>query len=128
MISANIKIKNADQIAKAFKKAPSLMSKEFDKAIAKSGYTIMRSSMIATPVDTGFLRASHRFRQIKTGFRLGYGEIKVNAEYARYVHDGTRFIKGRPFLREAVESNEAKVTAFFIVAVNNALNKIGRMT
>jgi hypothetical protein len=56
-----------------------------------------------TPVDTGRLRAS-----ITTAlFKVPYDpylacRVGTDVEYAPYVHEGTRYVTGRPFLEDAL--------------------------
>jgi len=121
MPSVDIKIKNLPQIKAAFGKAPFLMSKELNLAIRKSIFTIQRSSMIKTPVDTGRLRASTRslFDNLK-------GEVGTHTNYDIYIHDGTRYIKARPYLSDAVNEENDTVNRYFTQAVDNVLSAIGR--
>lgn len=67
---------------------------------------------IATDIQA---RAQQNIRDmgaVDTGFMLGSGEVRVegdtiivifNAEYSGFVHEGTRYVGARPFLRKAVE-------------------------
>lgn len=123
MAEIDIKIKNLPQIKAAFGRSPMLMTRELNKAIQLSVYSLERDSKINTPVDTGLLRASHI-----TYFRPLQGEIEVVAEYAPFVHEGTKFMKGRPYLRKAVEKNNEKIQDYFTTAVDNVLKAIGRAT
>lgn len=47
------------------------------------------------PVDTGQLRSSGRLIVGR------YIEVVFDAEHAIYVHDGTRYMRARPFLTDA---------------------------
>lgn len=118
-----ISITNLPQIKAAFGRAPILMVKELNLAIKKSVFTIQGKSVRNTPVDTGRLRASHRslFSDLK-------GEIGTNTNYDVFVHEGTRYMRARPYLREAVESSETEVQQLFTKAVDNVLSQIGRTT
>lgn len=123
MPNISIKIKNLPQIKAAFGKAPRLMTDALNKAILDTTRRIEQASRINTPVDTGTLRGSHyrRFANLK-------GEIGTNTNYDTFVHEGTRFMKGRPYLRMAVDSNEQNIDRFFTDAVQNVLDEIGRTT
>lgn len=118
-----IRITNLAQIKRAFNKAPNLMRRELNIAIKKSVFTIQAGSMRNTPVLTGRLRASHRSQ-----FADLRGEVGTHTNYDIFVHEGTRYMRGRPFLREAVESSEQPVQRFFKQAVDKVLNEIGRST
>lgn len=118
-----IKITNLPQIKRAFGMAPTLMTAELNKAIQKSVLRISYDSRRLTPVDTGRLRAStyEKFGQLQ-------GEVGTNTTYDIFVHEGTRFMAGRPYLRKSVEMNNSNVQGYFETAVQVVLDKIGRAT
>jgi len=117
--TVSVQIKNLPQIRAAFAQAPQITAKFLDQAIKKSALLIEGASKTRTPVRTGFLRASHQvtFAPLKA-------TIQPTADYAVYVHQGTRFMKGRPFLFDAVDASEDNIQKFFTEAVQNALNEI----
>lgn len=121
MPGIKITITNIQQIKAAFDIAPVEMTRELNKAIQQSIFSITRDSKINTPVDTGRLRASHQ-----TLFGLLKGEVGTHVNYDFYVHYGTRYMKARPFLLQAVKSNETKIDKFFTDAVQKVLDEIGR--
>lgn len=118
-----IRITNLPQIRAAFSRAPYIMTGELNIAIEKTVFNIQRKSMINTPVDTGRLRASTR--SLFSNLR---GEVGTNTNYDIFVHNGTRYMPGRPYLSQAVESSELQTDIFFKRAVQNTLDKIGGMT
>lgn len=120
-MDVQIKIKNLAQIRAAFLLSPALMKKNLAKAIAVSTFKVGRNSRINTPVDTGRLRASTRERV--TPFK---GVVSTNVSYSTFVHEGTRYMRGRPFLRNALESNEPFIQEQFRKATQDTLNTIGR--
>lgn len=123
MAEIKIEIKNIREIKRAFAMSPRLMASELNIAIREAVLTIGRQSRQNTPVDTGRLRAStyERFSNLK-------GEIGTNTEYDVFVHSGTRFMRARPYLLNAVNSSDQAVQRFFTSAVQRTLDKIGRMT
>ena len=123
MPAISVRITNLGAIRAAFNKAPVLMTRELDKAIKRSVFAIERDSKMRTPVDTGRLRASHR-----STFTPLRGELSTNTNYDVYVHQGTRYMKGRPYMLSAVQSNEVKVNQEFQHAVQTVLDEIGRAT
>lgn len=122
MPQISIKITNLPQIKSAFSKSPVLMTKELNTAIKKTALQISRTSMQNTPVDTGRLRAS-----TYTKFASLRGEVGTDTNYDVFVHEGTKFMKARPYLRRAVESEESNTERFFTEAVDNVLRAIGEM-
>lgn len=117
----NIKIKNLGQIKRAFAKSPAKMRKELDIAIRKSIINIQAQSKLNTPVRTGRLRSSTYIR-----FQPLYGEVGTQTNYDMFVHEGTRFMRSRPYLRMAVESEQSDTERFMTQAVDNVLGSIAR--
>ncbi len=118
-----VQITNIAQIRTAFALAPALMIRYLNEAIQKSIFLIEGQSMIRTPVRTGRLRASHT-----TQFSSLKGSVGPTAFYAPFVHNGTRYMKARPFLYGAVQQENPTVQKFFTDAVQKTLNDIGRRT
>lgn len=123
MAEVRIEIKNLPQIRSAFRQAPIRMIRNLNKAIAKSVLSIEGESMRHTPVDTGYLRASHSQGRI---IRSLYGEVKPEANYGLFVHEGTRYMRGRPFLFNAVRTKEGEVQRYFEDSVQDTLDEVGR--
>ena len=118
-----IQITNAAQIKAAYDKAPALMTKALNIAIKQGVLFIKRGSMINSPVDTGRMRASH-------GAEWGNleGSVFTETSYAAFVHEGTKFMAGRPFMADAVAQSQSDVDEFFTDAVQGVLNDIGRQS
>lgn len=123
MPDIRIEIKNIAQIKAAFGKSPLLMIKELNNAIRRSVIEISGDSRRGTPVDTGRLRAS-----TYTKFSNLQGEVGTDTEYDIFVHSGTRYMRARPYLFNAVKSKENIVQENFKKAVQNVLDDIGRNT
>ena len=121
MPDISIRIKNLPQIRRAFSMSPRLMTRELNIAIAKSILTVKGDSQRETPVDTGRLRAS-TYTQL-SNLR---GEVGTRTNYDIFVHEGTRYMKGRPYLRMAIEKDERKINDYFTRAVKNVFDAIGR--
>lgn len=121
MAAISITITNLPEIKAAFRKAPSLMKNELNTAIKKTVLTIQASSMRNTPVRTGRLRGStsSEFADLK-------GQVGTHTNYDVYVHNGTRYMKARPYLKDAVDQENEITQRFFYEAVNNTLSKIAR--
>lgn len=121
MPSIEVKITNLPQIRAAFSKSPALMVRELNTAIKKSIFAIGRQSRVNTPVATGRLRSStlEKFANLM-------GEVGTHTNYDIYVHQGTRFMNARPYLLNAVKSNEREVGDNFTKAVQNVLDEIAR--
>lgn len=129
----SVRIKNIKQIRRAFKKAPDDLTFELSKAVKKSGVKVeyeakahsVRKGLVrvpipkATPVDTGTMR-----RSIRAKPTLMESLIQAHTDYADYVHGGTRYMRGRPFMEWAVERSINKIDDYFEKALDNVLKKI----
>jgi len=122
MAQVKITIKNLPQIRSAFAKSPRVMTKNLRKAIQKALITVQRQSIINAPRRTGFLKASHQHRMLSN--LSGY--VQPTADYAIFVHEGTRFMRARPFLRQAVAEKEQDIDKLFAGAVQDTLDEIAR--
>ncbi len=118
-----LQITNIAQIRAAFNKAPALMTKRISVAIKQAIFFIQARSMTKTPVLTGRLRASTytRFEPLK-------GEVGTKTNYDFFVHEGTKFMPGRPYLRRAVDETNGQIDDLFTNAAQEVLNDIGNMT
>lgn len=85
MSAISIKIEGLDELVSAVKDAPEIVGSQIAKAIAKSILEVQREAMQRVPVDTGILRSSFR-----SALSMLKGELFVDADYAVYVHEGTR--------------------------------------
>lgn len=123
MPDIRIEIKNIGQIKSAFAAAPTLMKNNLNQAIKTATFMVGRDSRILTPVDTGRLRAStsERFQDLK-------GIVQTRTNYDVFVHEGTRFMRARPYMRNAVERNTPAINLLFAKAAQDTLNDIGRRT
>jgi hypothetical protein len=63
--------------------------------IKELAFLVEREAKLVTPVDTGRLRASIR---VMSGLGSLQQIVQPNVDYAIYVHEGTRYMKSRPFM------------------------------
>lgn len=72
-------------------------------ALLRTGIRVQTEARRRCPVDTGRLRSSIgvTLTAAPAGFAVTVG---TNVAYARYVHDGTRHMRARPFLTDALTS------------------------
>lgn len=115
----SVQIKNLPQIIAALRKSPALMAQNLNKAITYSIAKVQQKSVPKTPVDTGRLRSSYH-----SYFRNLYGMISPETNYAVYVHEGTRFMRARPYLAEGVSDSNKDIQNYFEKAVEDTLNQI----
>lgn len=133
-----VEIKNIKEIKAAFAKSPRIMGKNLSRAVNASALNIGRAAARITPVDTGRLRASilggkfkgGEFTMAQSGF-VGAGStftatVGTNVDYAVFVHEGTRFMRARPFMSNAVEFEQGFTDAEMERAVQKTLDEIAR--
>lgn len=65
--------------------------------------------------DTGYLAEQSLQSEAKRDSQNTYTvSVGSTAPYAVYVHNGTHKLKGRPFLTDALEKNQDKMTAIYV--------------
>jgi hypothetical protein len=69
--------------------------------LLQRGLRVESEAKVGCPVDTGRLRVSITTVPAVDDDGTGYVNVGTNVDYAVFVHDGTRFMQGRPFLRDA---------------------------
>lgn len=110
-------------IAAAFRSFPEIVAPFLRDASMKSAFQVERYAKLVTPVDTGRLRAS-----IATSLGVlnrGITSIvQTNVNYAIYVHEGTRFLRSRPFMKQGVDRAKPEIEKFYQKAVDNAMQKV----
>jgi HK97 gp10 family phage protein len=131
MANVNIQITNIDAIRRAFRAAPDKMEKALNTAIQKVLFAIQAETIRnvhpnrgINVITGGLLSATERppvFTRLK-------GVYDIDIKYAIFVHDGTRFMRARPFLQNAVDSQKEITDRFFTEAVDSVLSEIGKET
>lgn len=123
MTDITIKIENIDRIRDAFARYPEIVGPFLRDASMKSAFTIEAQAKILSPVDTGRLRAT-----IATSLGIASQGISsivsTNVFYAIYVHEGTRHMRGRPFMRQAAEKKRIDVQEIYKAQIEKALQKV----
>jgi len=149
MVQLSVKIKNLDQIQYFFRYFPVRMTKELDVAISRIILRVESDAKKLAPVNKqsggGNLRQSIRSQMTGTAS----GMVEVGADYAEYVHEGTRphtiviksarvlankrtnqifgkkvmhpGTKPNPFLQAAIDKNEEFINDQFDKAIQNVL-------
>ena len=120
-VQIKVDIKGLDRLQSLLQDFPRVVVPKLRDASMKSAFTVEREAKILSPVDTGRLRAS-----IATSLGIldqGLTSIvSTNVEYAIYVHEGTRRMRGRPFMKQAAEGSIPKIQAFYNDAIQEAIS------
>jgi HK97 gp10 family phage protein len=90
-------------------------------AIRKSALLIEGQSKINSPVDTGRMRSS-----IFSDIEPMKATIMPTVDYAVYVHEGTKYMKARPFLRDAVKQKEGDMVEVFEKELGKAVDNFNK--
>lgn len=74
--------------------------------LVQLGNRVQNNSAARVPVDTGYLRSSRFLSQDESrlSVRVGY-----RANYAIFVHEGTRYMAGRPYLTDALREEVTRL-------------------
>lgn len=122
-VQIKVEVKNIEELKRGLQKFPDKLVPQLREAVIKSAFLVEREAKILSPVDTGRLRSS-----INTSYGfgpLGVGaKVATNVEYAIYVHEGTKRMRARPFMRQAVQASSGQIGKFFETAVEVAISKI----
>ncbi len=94
----NIEIKGLSRLVSKWESAPENIKKMVMDALMRSGYMVERESKLRTPVRTGRLRTSISVSSSLALRAEPHVVISPHTTYATFVHEGTRFMKARPFM------------------------------
>lgn len=102
-VSVVIKITPSfEEIGNKFQKVN--LERAIQNVIEKFAFSTERHAKKETPVDTGRLRAS-----IMTDIGNLRARVAPHTDYAVFVHEGTRSIKGRPFMALGESQAESEI-------------------
>lgn len=116
MSSVTIKI-DATKYKQFLTEAPLKILKAVSTTIQKGALVIEGKGKKLSPVDTGRMRSS-----ISSEVRQLEATIKPNVDYAIFVHEGTRFIRGRPFMTQSAQDSEGQIQDILDIEIKRALN------
>lgn len=129
-MEVQIQIKNIERIIKAFQDAPDEMARGIDRAVQRLGvfmegqtkkHITAGTGMWKPPIDTGAMRSG-----IYASFSPGQSIIRPSAttDYAEYVHEGTRFMRERPFFEIAADQEQGNLEKMLNDELDQIVNKI----
>lgn len=99
---------NVIRVAGKLRAMPTSIGRHLAVAIKKSAFLVERHAKIFTPVDTGRLRGS-----IAADIHPMKATIEPHTNYAIYVHEGTRFMVGRPFMTKGKTAAMPEIRRIF---------------
>ena len=76
-------------------------------------------------INTGTLRRAYQFKQISPFLMMHFMDPQI-AEYAKFVHYGTKYMKPRPFFKNAVNERRQAIMNYFNYQIIKKTREIGR--
>ena len=121
-----IKIKNIDQLLRAYGKVGNVVQKEMKDALDKSAALVERSAKRKVQVDSGHLRRSiQKPRRPRAGYKQVF--VGSNVKYALKQHEAVHFrhrVGEAKFLDKALKQNEKRITGFFKKMIKNIIKRL----
>lgn len=117
-----IKILGINQLIQKMSGIPVNLKSELSKAVKKSAFLVEEKSK--ETVSTGPLRAYQTgalWRSITPAISPFKAIIAPHVEYAEFIHEGTRYMKPRPFMKVGVEKAEKDIQKAFDDAINKVI-------
>lgn len=74
--------------------------------LVQLGNRVMNNSAVRVPVDTGYLRSSRVLTPDEGSLSV---RVSYRANYAIFVHNGTRYMTGRPYLTDALREEVSRL-------------------
>jgi len=108
-----------DEVARKIIKVPQVINKNMPDALKKAAFIVEGEAKKVTPVDTGRLRAS-----IYTTVKSMSAIVQPKTNYALYVHQGTRRMTARPFMKEGMERSQSRIERIFGKSVKTSILKV----
>lgn len=131
MANISIEIKDGDKLLRAFKQAPLVMAKGLQDSVLKvavftSGEVkkviTTGEDMWKSPIDTGAMRRGVQMSQ--TGKFKAIIKPSRLTPYALFVHEGTRFMRARPFFDITARRHKDPITQFFFNEIDAIAKKL----
>jgi hypothetical protein len=94
-----------------------------NKLMSRIVLTVESNAKRVTPVLSGTLRRSITHRVESAGER---GIVGTNVKYGIFVHEGTRFMRGRPFLQQGLDASRATIDSELEAAGVELFSRIAR--
>ena len=113
----SVTIEGLKEYQDKLKEMPFALRRGLADAIKKSALLVEGQGKINAPVDTGRLRAS-----ILTEIEPLRATVSPTVSYAVFVHEGTRYIRSRPFMYDAVQQTKDEINDIFISEIKKSIN------
>lgn len=84
-----------------------LVSGPVYQSMLRLGNRVLTNARGRCPVDTGYLRST--IAMVDLDANSAALSVTAEANYARFVHDGTRYMAARPFLADALTEEMSRL-------------------
>lgn len=95
------------------------------RALQSSQEQVVADAKAGSPVETGELEASIAPSEVRIGSRGVLGGAETDLYYARWVEYGAGGRPAYPFLRPALDNNQAAIVEAFKAALREAVSTVG---
>jgi hypothetical protein len=92
------------------------------RAMARIVFTVESNTKVNTPVRTGHLQASNR-GAVASSER---GAVRDSVHYAYFVHEGTRYMRGRSFMTRGLASSTSLIQRFLEAIAADFIAEVNR--
>lgn len=120
-----IVVEGLDELEKALANYSGNWKKIAGRALGPGMAVLVSDARREAPVDTGRLRSSIGSEIVMGSGSEIIGKVGSKVEYASYQEYGTRYQKGKPYLRPAVEKNRNRLVKLFEDGIARALRELG---
>lgn len=114
---------NIDDLVKKFQGTEQILVSKLKEGIWGYALLVERGGKSFSPVDTGRMRGS-----VGVSMGIGQGGLSANigphVNYAIYVHQGTRYMKERPFMEWGLGAYRREGDKLIIDKINEALRNL----
>jgi len=117
-VEVGLEVVGVEELKAKLERLDSSLKRKVSEKLAKIGNLIKERARQLAPVRTGRLRASIYSQLVNWTLTMG-----ASAPYARYLEFGTRWIRPRHFLLNAIGENLVKIDGAIRAAVYSAVSE-----
>lgn len=112
-----------DSLVKKFQGVESILVSKLKEGVLGYAYLVERGAKMFSPVDTGIMRGS-----IAVSYGIMSGGLSAlispNVDYAVFVHEGTRYMRGRPFMEWGLNAYRREGDKLILKKIDEALKTL----
>jgi len=120
-VEMEVQFEGRDEFRLKMERTDASMKARVQQRLEELAESIKDTAQRITPVRTGYLRSTIFTEATEWAVKVG-----ASAPYAAYVEYGTRFIHGRRFLSQAVETHSPQLVNIVDEAVNESVLEVSR--